>query len=131
MRELDISSDSCNKSCENIHYNAWCKLMKLKNSSLELYNARNAKDFPIFTMLIKNAKEFFFYIFQYIRASALNDMKNKSKHLFWECWSESWNKTISLNSKQAQQDSNQWWNPSNQREDLKIDFEPKIPGGPT
>ena len=56
--------------------------MKLKSSFLELYNSRNANDFPIFTMLIKNARDFFFCIFQYIRASALNDMKNESKNQF-------------------------------------------------
>ena len=39
------------------------------------------KYFPIFTVLIKNAKDFFF-VFQYIRESALNDMKNESKHQF-------------------------------------------------
>ena len=55
--------------------------MKLKVSFPELYNAINAKYFPIFTILIKNAKDFF-CIFQYIRTSALNDMKNESKHQF-------------------------------------------------
>ena len=59
---------------KNIHYYFKCKLMKLENSSLELYNTSNAKELSIFTMPIKMQK-ILFCIFQYFRANALNEWK--------------------------------------------------------
>ena len=55
--------------------------MKLKSSSLELYNARNAKDFPIFTMLIKNARYFFLYFSIYQRRCT-KWYEKQTKHQF-------------------------------------------------
>ena len=47
----------------------------------------------------------FYFFFQYIKASALNDIKNKSKHQFENGELSAETKKISINSKQAQQDS--------------------------
>ena len=51
-----------------------------ENSFLELYNAINVKDLQ-FSLCHTRMHNIFFHIFQCNRAnSALNDMKDKSKH---------------------------------------------------